>query len=173
MYVWARLAAVLRRKPVPNSSAVLEPVTMKLRVWFSDVDMLGHINNGRYLTICDLGRFQISAATGLDRVFRENNWHPVVAYSAVRFRKSLNLFAQFELITRLIWWDDQWFYFEHRFVKGGDLYVKVLIKGTTLNKDGKKVPMKDFISALGVDISPPSENAPLIAAWQGFEEAFR
>ncbi len=173
MYVWARMITAFRasRKVLPEE--MLHPVTMPLRVWFSDVDIFGHLNNGRYLTICDLGRFQLGAMTGMNQVFVKKGWHPVVASAAIRFRRSLNLLVRFELSTQLLWWDEKWFYIEHRFIKDNSVYSKVLIKATVLDKNNQKVPVAELIAALGVSLTPPSEHQAMMTQWQNFEASFK
>ncbi|HLY97262.1 MAG TPA: thioesterase family protein, partial [Sideroxyarcus sp.] len=49
------------------------------RVLPTDVDFNFHMNNGRYLTICDLNRIDIYARSGLLKAMFKRNWLPVIA----------------------------------------------------------------------------------------------
>lgn len=66
-------------KPFPNPR-VPEPTTpfyhvVPLQIRFNDIDMLGHLNNGVYLTFMDLGK-----ARYFDDVLGYNlNWHEMKA----------------------------------------------------------------------------------------------
>src|SRR5688500_2017912 len=102
---------------------------MPLRIWPNDVDVYGHVNNGRYLTVLAGGRLDFSLRTGMMKVMIRRRWQPVVAAATVRFRRELKPLQRCTLVTRLSWWDAKWFYFEQRFERGDELYTVGLVKG--------------------------------------------
>jgi len=59
-----RLWLKVRRGSVEQQ---LNSSRLPLRVWPNDLDLFGHMNNGRYLTLMDLGRLQIVMKSGLLR----------------------------------------------------------------------------------------------------------
>ena len=76
-----------------------------LRCWPNDLDSNFHMNNGRYMTVMDLGRLDLILRTGLWRVMRERKWYPVVGSAKITFRRSVNVFEAFELTTQILGWE--------------------------------------------------------------------
>lgn len=159
MNLWFRtlLTVLLARFKAPL--AVMEEGRMRLTVWPTDLDIALHMNNGRYLTIADLGRWEMLLRTGFWPKMRANGWHPVVGTSKVWHRRSLMPFQRFELTTRIIGWDEKWTYIEHRFEgtgkKAGTLYCRIVVKTLFLN-GREKVPTAALIHTMGFDGQSPA-----------------
>ncbi|MGB8817535.1 MAG: thioesterase family protein, partial [Rhizobiaceae bacterium] len=49
-----------------------------MRVLPNDLDVQMHMNNGRFLSIMDLGRLDLIVRLGFWKVARERGWYPVV-----------------------------------------------------------------------------------------------
>ncbi|MCK5749154.1 MAG: thioesterase family protein [Oricola sp.] len=134
-----------------------------LRCWPNDLDSNFHMNNGRYMTVMDLGRLDLILRTGLWRAMRERKWYPVVGSAKITFRRSVNVFEAFELTTQILGWDEKWLYIEHRMERGGKLLAVGHIKGLFLSPEGK-VPMTDLASAAGHDGPSPEVDPDIVAA---------
>ena len=70
------------------------------------------MNNGRYLTFMDLGRVHLMAQNGLLKVMVCEKWMPVLAAAEINFIRSIEPFQKFELVTRLVSWDEKYFYID-------------------------------------------------------------
>ena len=173
MYTWARLARVLRRARREPRLDPLDVFRLPLQVGLADDDTYRHLNNGRYLTLCDLGRYEMVVQSGMYGVMRERGWLPVVAAATVKYRRSLELWDRFVLTTRIVYWDEKWFYIEHGFEKDGTLYAKVLIKGVVRSKEGRSVGMGDVIAALGETERPALAMPEAVRLWKEMEGAFK
>ena len=134
-----------------------------LRCWPNDLDSNWHMNNGRYLTVMDLGRLDLILRTGLWRVMRERKWYPVVGTAKITFRRSIGPFDRFDLTTQILGWDEKWLYIEHRMEKDGVLMARGLVKGIFLSPDGK-VPMADLIAAAGYEGDTPQMDPGAVEA---------
>jgi len=134
-----------------------------LRCWPNDLDTNMHMNNGRYLTIMDLGRLDLILRTGLLPVMRARKWFPVVGSAKVNFKRSINVFETFELTTRVIGWDDKWLYMEHRMERDGRVAAQAFIKGVFLGPDGK-VATDELVAAIGHDGPSPALDPEMVAA---------
>lgn len=156
--IWILIAAF--RKP---ASDMLEETRIRLRVLPNDLDTNIHMNNGRYLTIMDLGRMDLTVRSGLWRAMRDNRWYPVVGSAKMTFRRPLDPFQAYELTTRVVGWDDKWVYMEQRFMVGETMHARGVLKALFL-KGGKKVPSADLASALGHDGPSPEVDAAIVAA---------
>ncbi|MGA7593853.1 MAG: acyl-CoA thioesterase, partial [Gallionella sp.] len=64
---------------------------LDLRVLPNDLDINLHMNNGRYLTICDLNRIDLFIRTGLLKAMFRRNWIPVIAEHTMTYKKPLGL----------------------------------------------------------------------------------
>ena len=87
--IWRTILHFLFASRAPISSP-FEVVTSAFRVLPTDLDVNGHMNNGRYLSISDLGRFDMLSRGGLWRELMRRGWYPVIASSTISYRKSLN-----------------------------------------------------------------------------------
>lgn len=98
------------------------------RVWLNDLDLLGHMNNGRFFTITDYVRLEMLIRAGLWRYLRKERMIPVLAGETAQFRKSLKPFQRYAIDTQLLGWDERFFYLEHRFHSRGEVYALVIVK---------------------------------------------
>ncbi len=144
------LLGTLWRAPLelPDESIV------EFRVWPNDLDVNFHMNNGRYLTLMDLGRFDLIFRMGMLRHMLRHRWQPVAASATIRFRRSLKLFQKFKIRTRLAFWDEQWVFFEQRFECDGKLVALGLIKALLRGKEGN-VPTAAILEVMGQDVASP------------------
>ncbi len=117
-------------------------------VWPWDCDIFGEVNNGRHLTLFDLGRFDFGSRTGLMQVLKKERWGLVVAGSTIRYRRRLTPFQRYSQHTRLIARDEKWFYFVQNTIHKGTVCSSALIR-TGVTSKGKVIPTQDVAVALG------------------------
>ncbi len=101
----------------------------------TDLDLNGHMNNGRYLTIMDIGRMDFVLRVKLAGYVIKNGYIPVLSSAKMRYRIPLMPFEEYELQTRILCWDDKWVFMEQRFIiadgpKAGVAAAIGLIKGS-------------------------------------------
>ena len=121
MNLWFRLlATIVATFWKPRLAPPLERSRLRFRVWPSDLDTNLHMNNGRYLTIMDLGRPDLIVRMGILRPMIKYGWMPVLTTNIIRFRRELKMFEPFELESGIRYWQNTTFVMEHRirFVKG-------------------------------------------------------
>jgi acyl-CoA thioesterase FadM len=140
VYPWLRLIRVVTGLVGRPKVDLLATTRVRLRVWPNDLDFNLHVNNGRYLTLADLGRIHWFARTGILGVARHHKAHPVVGDAMARFRRDLRAFQSFEIHTRLIGWDHKWGFLEHRFVRGGRVLGVVAVRGLFKGPGGPVEP---------------------------------
>ncbi len=125
------------------------------RVWPHDLDAFGHMNNGRYLQIMDVARAEWMVRTGVFGSMRTQGWSAVLGGGVTRFRRSLKLWQRYEVRTRLMCWDERWFYFEHTFVDPDDHAIAVGVSRAALRRTGGWVHTDEI-----VDQVAPGANSP-------------
>ena len=125
-----------------------------MRVWPTDLDVYGHMNNGRYLTIMAFGRTDMLSRCGLLRESFRRRWSPLLGGATIRYRRSLTPLRRYQLRTRIIGWDHKWFYFRQRFTRGDEIMATALVKG--LVRHGRDlVPPTDLFALIGGPPEPP------------------
>ncbi len=128
---------------------------LTMRVWPNDLDVFAHVNNGRYLTLMDLGRLHIAIRSGLLKVMRERRWHAAASAVEIRFRRPLKLWQRYDLVTKIVDWDEHWFLFEQRFESGGKVFARALVKAQF--REGRdRVPTAAALELVGMQ----AEDAP-------------
>jgi acyl-CoA thioesterase FadM len=148
----------------------LDTVTITLPVTRTDVEAT-RMNNGRYLTLMDLGRFALTARCGLVPVLVKRRWSPLVTGVMIHFRRSLRVSSTFDLSTRILCWDEKSFFLEQRFVQRNEARAHALVKAVFMGAKGVLVS-SDVLAAGGFDTtSPPMPDA--VRAWQAAERAAR
>ncbi|MCU1440360.1 MAG: thioesterase [Rhodoglobus sp.] len=130
---------------------------MRLRVLPTDLDVLGHLNNGVYLSIMDLGRMDLLIRSGAWARFRAKGFYPVMANETITFRKSLQPWQAYWLESRIVGYDAKAVYVEQRFVVDGEVYANAMTRGRFLKKSGGTVSVAELADLVGIDIStmPP------------------
>lgn len=157
----ARIAITLARSASRGRAGPLDELRQRIRVWPTDIDAYGHVNNGRVLTLMDFGRLDYAARTGLLRVALRERWRPVLAEATVRFRKELGLGVAVDLVTRLLHWDDKWLFYEHRLERGERLYA-ISYARVVVKRARETVLPATILAAVGHSAPPPEPPAALL-----------
>jgi acyl-CoA thioesterase FadM len=121
------------------------------RVVPTDLDVLGHMNNGVYLSIMDLGRMDLMIRAGSWAQLSKLGYYPVASSETITFRKSLQPWQRFTLETRIVGYDTKAVFVEQRFVVAGEIFARGFIRARFLKKSGGTVSMSELADALGVD----------------------
>lgn len=115
----------------------------------TDIDVLRHMNNGRYLSLFDLGRWDLLGRTGMTDAMKRNGWYAVVSAETVTFRKSLQLWQRFDIESRMLGHDDKAVYLEHRAVVDGEIYARAIIRARMLKRSGGTLSHQELFAAVG------------------------
>ncbi|HIJ38034.1 MAG TPA: thioesterase family protein [Rhodospirillaceae bacterium] len=140
MTLWLRLFWVVAAALMGRRLTALEPSHLFFHVLPNDLDINLHMNNARYLSVMDLGRADLLVRTGLWGRLWRSGAHPVLAGSVVRYRRPLAPFQRYQLLSRLVGWDERWFYIEHRIESHQAVACVALVKGTFLSPSGRLSP---------------------------------
>ena len=157
MYPYLRMAKeVLRFRNAP-SLTILDPHISQHMCLPGDIDPWMELNNGRTLTLYDLGRIPMAKRMGLDAVLRANRWGMAVAGASTRYRKRVTLCQRFEMVSRCIGWDARFVYMEQSMWRGDVCTSHMLLRSAITSKAGI-VPPALLLAALGQ--SPESPPLP-------------
>jgi len=149
-------------KPLPPL-AILEEDRLRLHVLPNDIDINFHMNNARYLSIMDYARTHLLARTKLLEHIIHSRWQPLVGAVWITYRRSLPLFSAFQLTSRLVCWDERWFYIEQTFTGRNGLAAVGWVKGMLREAQSIVEPQRVIARiAPGVETPPMPES---MAAW--------
>lgn len=128
----------------------------RFRVWPTDMDMLRHMNNGKYLSIMDVARFDLIQRNGAWDLFEREGWYPVVVGQTISYRKSLNPWQRFWIESRILGFDEQAVYMEQRFVRPDEqrrpeVYARAVVRARILRRTGGVVPVAEIVEKSGAD----------------------
>jgi acyl-CoA thioesterase FadM len=147
---------VLRQSIAPLPAiAPFDTDTLNLRVWPHDIDFNLHLNNARFLSVMDYGRVHLLARGGVLKPILKARWAPVVGAIWITYRRSLPLWARYQLATRLVGWDNRWFYMEQIFTGPEGLVAVGWVKGALLEKSTTVTPQRVMDLVHPGIVSPP------------------
>ena len=154
MNLYFRLIAVLLRSVFAAPLTALEESRSSYRAWPFDCDINLHMTNARYFALCDLSRIYFMGQVGVLFKAIRKKWLPVVQAQEVKYFKPINPFEQFDVLTRLTYWDDKYWYIEHRFVVGDRLCAILQVRGVFV-RGRTVIPFSDLIDLAGSDVESP------------------
>lgn len=120
-----------------------------LRVLPNDIDINLHMNNGRYLTICDLSRIDMFIRTGLAKTMLKEKWIPVISEHTMKYKKGLNLFQKYKLEMEITDWDEKSFKMLHTFIVGDRVVAEGTSHGVIVSKSGV-IPPADVMKKVAL-----------------------
>jgi len=109
---------------------------LSLRVLPNDIDINLHMNNGRYLTICDLTRVDMFIRTGLAKTMLKQKWIPVISEHTMKYKKGLTLFQKYDIHLEVVGWDEKAFKMEHVFRVKNRIVAEGTSLGVIVSKNG-------------------------------------
>lgn len=181
MNLWLRLLWCLFAALTARGLDPLRDVSrLMFRVWPHDLDPSMHMNNGRYLTLMDLGRLDVMARSGLLKAAWRHRWTPIASGIQIRYRREIQLFQRFRLETRIVCWQSHLVVMEQRFViesgpYAGQVAAQALFKGGLYDRGARRfVDVARLMAEVGVTAeSPPVslEAAAFLAADEALRQA--
>lgn len=159
MYPYLRMAKELWKFRNAPALSVFQPHVSTHRVWPWDIDPWMELNNGRTLTLYDLGRLPMGKRMGFDRLLKERRWGLTVAGNTTRYRRRVTVFQKLTMVSRVLGWDERFLYIEQSMWRGGDCTSAQMLRGAVISKGGM-IPMAQAMAALGV-----TEPSPALPDW--------
>jgi acyl-CoA thioesterase FadM len=156
LWRWLRARAM---PPIQMGDAI----ELSMRVWPQDLDINGHMNNGRYLTITDLALVEYLTRAGFIQIALRKGWRPMLGGSIISYRRALKPFAVYTLRFAMICWDERWNYMAFEFLQEGKTMAHGHSKGAIVGSKGI-VSSADARDAMGLDTASPQFPAS-ISTW--------
>lgn len=134
--IWILLSSTWKpRMPISALNNALH-----LRVLPNDLDINFHMNNGRFLTICDLSRVDLFIRTGLLKLMLQKKWSPIITQHTMDYKKPLSPFQKYQVDMSITHWDERFFYATHTFSVGEKIMAEGTSKSVILGRNGVITP---------------------------------
>lgn len=168
MNMWLQwlLAMTVKSKGKPELG-IGDVAKTSFRVLPSDIDFLGHMNNGRYPSYMDLARVDMTNRTGMSDALSKAGIYAVVGQSSMVFRRSLDLWQRFDIETAVLGGDERAIYLQQRFVVDGELHARGVVQGRFIEKGvgtAKIARVVEVLEAAGIQVHLP-ELDERVAEW--------
>ena len=137
--------------------------------WPWDLDMFFELNNGRTLTLYDLGRLPMARRAGFLPMLRENGWGMTMAGATVRYRRRVTVFHRFEMHSGALGRDDRFLYLHQTMWRKGVALSSIIYRVAVTGKNGI-VPTQKVAEALGCPDWRP-KMPDWVDAWIGAENS--
>ena len=163
MYPAIRLAYQIWEHRSSPKLGLTETHVSHHRIWPWDIDPWMELNNGRTLTVYDLGRIVLFNRIGLREANRKEGLGLTIAGSSVRYRKRVLMWDMVEMRSRISGWDDRFLYIEQSMWRDGECTSHGLFR-TAVLKNRKMHPPSEAAKLFGAG----PEGPPLpdwIKAW--------
>lgn len=141
---------------------ILQETSVKGICITTDIDtLLYHMNNARFMRELDFARIDFYERTGLYKTIRKKGGSLAVGATTVRYRRFVKLFHRYIITSKIIYWDDQSIYMEHRFITPKDNFVNAIVTARTrlINCNAEDI-MKDLIAPPDGDIEMAKKTKP-------------
>jgi acyl-CoA thioesterase FadM len=155
-------------------SARLDPIQpgdwieRHLRVLPNDLDINGHMNNGRYLTVIDLMLVEYFVRSGFARAMWQAGWRPMSGGAFITYRKGLKPWQRYRIRFMLAGADPAWNYMYFEFLRDdGVLCAAGYMKGAAVGRGGL-VPNQSAYAKLG-RVFEAGELPPPVVHWLAAE----
>lgn len=135
-----------------------------------DLDMFMELNNGRTLSLFDLGRLVLAKRIGMFRTFRRMGWGSAMAGACVRYRRRVRVFDVVEMRSRVLCLEGRFTYIEQSmWLKNGECANHAVYRMAVTDKAGI-VPVEKVAKAMGYNASV-LPIPPWVQKWIETEEA--
>jgi acyl-CoA thioesterase FadM len=146
------------------SMAPLDESVVRLRVWPHEADW-SNVHQAIYPLYMELGRWDVAIRSGLGHWMLKQRCAGILGAQMIRYYRPLKRLQAFELHTRVLGWDEKWFYMEHRLESLGRTMTIGYVQVMFLNPSGKRIQPAAAILACGGDVnSPPLGTMPELLA---------
>lgn len=151
-FLFTVLRSLVRRRIGPLDESVV-----RFTVLPNDCDLNFHLNAGRFISFMDIARIELIGRMRLLVPLLQRGWRPVMGGATATYRRSIQPFERFTIRTRVVGWDEKWFYIEHTVLRhDGSLSASGVMRTAIRSKDGV-VPPRDVLAIVGAQDLPSPE----------------
>jgi len=136
MYPYHKVIITLLKAKYKPKIDLEDTTTIECRAGLFDIDMYMELNNARYLSFMELGRWDFAVRTGFGDMMKKNKWGIAVGGISKRYRRRIPFLSRFSLTTKLLCHDGRWFYFLQETIRNKKICSSAIIKIGVVSKQG-------------------------------------
>nr|CAH7742090.1 unnamed protein product [Callosobruchus chinensis] len=162
-YFLRSLFCVLGARICKKRVHILDETTISGLCLTTDIDyLLDHMNNARFIRELDFAKMDFNFRTGLYHLVKSHGGQLFLGGTTIRYRRFIKLFSRYYVTTKLIYWDDQNVYMEHKFITPRDKFVNaiVLCRVRVVNCNAEDVMAELLLNSSGGDIEAVKKQKP-------------
>ena len=169
MLLLGRFLFLILRSLVRRRIAPLEESVVRFTVLPQDCDLNFHLNAGRFVSFMDVARIELVGRMGLLTKLLKRGWRPVMGGCVVRYRRSILPFERFDIRSRVIGWDEKWFYVEHVAEKNG-AFCAIAHMRTVIRGANGTIPPTEVLALLKREEMQSPQLPEFVAEWRDAED---
>lgn len=159
------IAAARFRRPI----GPLDESVVRYTVLPTDCDLNFHLNAGRFVSFMDVSRIELLARMRVLFQVLGRGWQPVIGGATIRYRRSILPFERFDVRSRVLGWDEKWFYIEHSIERDGNLCATAVMR-TLLRRKGGTVRPEELLALTGNGQLQSPPLPPFVETWRASED---
>ncbi|KAH8817138.1 hypothetical protein F5884DRAFT_243856 [Xylogone sp. PMI_703] len=117
-----------------NTPRVFRPIVTSTRCSILEIDYMLHKSNSTYFSDLDINRVHLLLAlfkNGVEKIQKQESSPkiggkkkavmPILGGTSASFRRAIPPFGKYDVVTRVLCWDEKWIYIVSWFVKAGSM----------------------------------------------------
>ena len=162
MNLYVRLVLTIIRALLSKRIRCDENSVSKWRVLPNDIDVYGHMNNGRYLTLISLAAIEAVIRTGLLKSSLKRGYLFIWDQSQVRWQRPLKLFEKFTIEVQMLYCEGRYLYATGIFVKtNGKIAAEIHYRCCLKSRKGEDLDAREILAMDGLTLPHFSGPSPL------------
>jgi acyl-CoA thioesterase FadM len=164
-FTLALLRSRFRRRIGPFEESVVRFTALP-----TDCDLNFHLNAGRFVSFMDVARIELLGRMRVILPMLRRGWRPVMGGALVRYRRSVLPFARFDIRSRVVGWDEKWFYIEH-IVETNGTFCAVGHMRTVIHRREGSVPPAEVLALMKLEGTQSPPLPEVVVKWRELEDA--
>jgi len=139
-----------------------EKTVTSWRVLPNDIDVYGHMNNGRYLTLLSLAAMGAVIRTGLMRSSMKRGYLFIFDQSQVQWIRPLKLFEKYTIEVQMVHCQGRYLYATGSFIKtNGKTAARIHYRCCLKMRSGMDFDLREILALDGLELPVCSGQSPL------------
>lgn len=169
MNLYLRLLIILFKIQFGPKKHPLEESVVHFRVLPTDCDLNFHLTSSRYPAFMEAATIHLMGQMGILGKLLKRRCFPINSGINITYIRSIKPFERFAVVSRIVTWDEKYWYKEHRFEVGRELRAFAIARGVVVCRRAV-TSLGDIAALTGEDLVAPSPPETVLK-WKELLEA--
>lgn len=169
MTLYLRLLIIMIKILFGPKKHPLEKSVVNFRVLPTDCDLNFHMTSARYAAFMEAATIHLMGQMEILDALLKRRCFPVNNAINVTYIRSIKPFEKFTVVSRIVTWDNKYWYKDHRFEVDGELRAYGIAKGVFICRQAV-VSISDIVALTGEELVPPPIPESILK-WKEFLES--